>query len=69
MMMMMNDLPPNRPMPPRREAKKPSMPPFNQLRPGAQVIGALLFVLAVLVLLLAITGTAALIVRVIRDAL
>lgn len=78
--MKMNDLPPppgsNEP-PPRRMpgpgrtlggSSRPSLPPFNQLRPAAQFIGGLLYVLVVLVLLLLITGAAALILTVIREA-
>jgi hypothetical protein len=77
--MRMNDLPPppgsdEKPrMPPLRtgfgKPSPPKLPAFSQLRPGAQVIGGLLYVFVVLVLVMLITGTASLIVKIIREAL
>ena len=67
--MKMNDLPP--PPGPRRSSRMPPqrVPTFQQLKPGAQIIGALAFVLTVLLLVLAITGTGALIMHIIREVM
>jgi len=42
---------------------------FDQLRPCAQVVGGLLYVFVLLVLVMMIMGTAALTLRMIREAL
>jgi hypothetical protein len=81
--MKMNDLPPppgseeRSRVPPLRNpptytvggGTPPKVPAFNQLRPGAQFIAGLLYLFVVLLLLLLITGTAALILWIIREAL
>jgi len=65
-------VPPPRPVfggSPYAAPSRPKLPAFDQLRPCAQVVGGLLYVFVLLVLVMMITGTAALILRIMREAL